>query len=206
MPRPRLLVNLIAAALVAAAAAIAHAAPVRTAHVEAELVSERSALVPGEPLTVALRLAMDRGWHTYWQNPGDSGLPTTLAWKVPARHECRTDTVAGAAGPARRSAGQLRVRRRSAAADRYRDHRRHRRSADGHAGRARRLAGVQGSLHSRRRGSDADPAGRAARAARPRRPMRGGAPRSPGRARRFRARSAAGTPARPRTAPSSIWS
>jgi thiol:disulfide interchange protein DsbD len=84
MPRPRVLVNLIAAALVAAAAAIAHAAPVRTAHVEAELVSERSALVPGEPLTVALRLAMDRGWHTYWQNPGDSGLPTTLAWKLPA--------------------------------------------------------------------------------------------------------------------------
>ena len=85
MPSPRLLVNLIAAALVVAAAAIAHAAPVRTAHVEAELVSERSALVPGEPLTVALRLAMDRGWHTYWQNPGDSGLPTTLAWKLPAQ-------------------------------------------------------------------------------------------------------------------------
>ena len=84
MPRPRLLVNLIATAAVVAAAAIAHAAPVRTAHVEAELVSERSAIVPGEPLTVALRLAMDRGWHTYWQNPGDSGLPTTLAWKVPA--------------------------------------------------------------------------------------------------------------------------
>ena len=84
MPRTRLLFKLIAAALVAAAAAIVHAAPVRTAHVEAELVSERSAVVPGEPLTVALRLAMDRGWHTYWQNPGDSGLPTTLAWKVPA--------------------------------------------------------------------------------------------------------------------------
>ena len=33
---------------------------------------------------MALRLAMDRGWHTYWQNPGDSGLPTTLAWKLPA--------------------------------------------------------------------------------------------------------------------------
>jgi len=81
---PRDFVKLIAAALFAAAAAIVHAAPVRTAHVEAELVSERAALVPGEPLTVALRLAMDRGWHTYWQNPGDSGLPTTLAWKLPA--------------------------------------------------------------------------------------------------------------------------
>ncbi len=83
MPRLRLLVSLIAAAFFAAAALVAHAAPVRTAHVEAELVSERGAFIPGQPLTVALRLAMDRGWHTYWQNPGDSGLPTTLAWKLP---------------------------------------------------------------------------------------------------------------------------
>ena len=43
-----------------------------------------TALVPGEPVTVALRLAMEKGWHTYWQNPGDSGLPTTLAWTLPA--------------------------------------------------------------------------------------------------------------------------
>ncbi len=60
------------------------AEPVRTAHVEAELVAARTALTPGQPLTVALRLAMQRGWHTYWQNPGDSGLPTTLEWKLPA--------------------------------------------------------------------------------------------------------------------------
>jgi thiol:disulfide interchange protein DsbD len=26
---------------------------------------------------------MDPHWHTYWRNPGDSGLPTTLAWKLP---------------------------------------------------------------------------------------------------------------------------
>ena len=58
--------------------------PVRTAHVEAELVAERTALSPGEPLTVALRLVMQRGWHTYWQNPGDSGLPTSIEWKLPA--------------------------------------------------------------------------------------------------------------------------
>ena len=59
------------------------AAPVRTPHVEAELVSERTAFVPGQTTTVALRLKMADGWHTYWQNPGDSGLPTTLAWKLP---------------------------------------------------------------------------------------------------------------------------
>src|ERR1022692_4867447 len=60
-----------------------YAAPVRTAHVEAELVAERTALMPGRANTVALRLVMERGWHTYWQNAGDSGLPTTLTWKLP---------------------------------------------------------------------------------------------------------------------------
>ncbi|MEO5765593.1 MAG: hypothetical protein ABIR52_09820, partial [Casimicrobiaceae bacterium] len=40
------------------------AAPVKTDHVVAELVAERAALVPGEPVTVALRLAIEDGWHT----------------------------------------------------------------------------------------------------------------------------------------------
>src|SRR6202171_3639353 len=62
---------------------VSDAAPVRTAHVEAELVAEQGALIPRRPTTVALRLVMERGWHTYWQNAGDSGLPTTLAWKLP---------------------------------------------------------------------------------------------------------------------------
>jgi thiol:disulfide interchange protein DsbD len=64
--------------------AAARAEPVRTPNVEAELVAERSALVPGQTATVALRLKIRDHWHTYWQNPGDSGLPTTLDWKLPA--------------------------------------------------------------------------------------------------------------------------
>ena len=75
---------MLAAAASVALAPIALAAPVKTAHVEAELVAGRTAIIPGEPLTVALRLAMEKGWHTYWLNPGDSGLPTTLEWKLPA--------------------------------------------------------------------------------------------------------------------------
>jgi thiol:disulfide interchange protein/DsbC/DsbD-like thiol-disulfide interchange protein len=60
------------------------AQPVRTPNVEAELVAERTALVPGQTNTVALRLKIRDRWHTYWQNPGDSGLPTTLDWKLPS--------------------------------------------------------------------------------------------------------------------------
>ena len=69
--------------LAAGGPGVVHAAPVKTAQVEAELVSEKTAFVPGQPTTVALRLKMADGWHTYWQNPGDSGLPTTIAWKLP---------------------------------------------------------------------------------------------------------------------------
>jgi thiol:disulfide interchange protein/DsbC/DsbD-like thiol-disulfide interchange protein len=72
------------AATAFALAASLQAGVVTTPHVEAELVAERTAAVPGQPLTVALRLKMAPGWHTYWQNPGDSGLPTTLAWTLPA--------------------------------------------------------------------------------------------------------------------------
>lgn len=71
------------AALILASGGVVAAALVKTDHVEAELVSERTALVPGQTATVALRLKMVDGWHTYWQNPGDSGLPTTLAWTLP---------------------------------------------------------------------------------------------------------------------------
>ncbi|HWA39132.1 MAG TPA: thioredoxin family protein [Burkholderiales bacterium] len=60
------------------------AAPVKTPQAEAELVAETTALVPGEPTTVALRLKAIPGWHTYWRNPGDSGEPTRIEWQLPA--------------------------------------------------------------------------------------------------------------------------
>ncbi|CAG0972152.1 Thiol:disulfide interchange protein DsbD [Burkholderiales bacterium] len=71
------------AAALALVAVGAVAAPVRTQNVEAELVPVATAAVPGQPVTVALRLKMREGWHTYWRNPGDSGLPTTIDWKLP---------------------------------------------------------------------------------------------------------------------------
>lgn len=75
--------HLLLGLVLAGAALGVAAAPAKTAHVEAELVAERTAFVPGATTTVALRLAMADGWHTYWRNPGDTGLPTTLAWKLP---------------------------------------------------------------------------------------------------------------------------
>ena len=52
------------------------------ANVQAELVSARSAIAPGERFTVALRQRIREGWHTYWRNPGDSGEPSRLTWRL----------------------------------------------------------------------------------------------------------------------------
>ena len=59
-----------------------HAAP-RGRHVKVSLVAEKDAVQPGQPLMVGLRLQMDPTWHTYWRNPGDAGLPTTVKWELP---------------------------------------------------------------------------------------------------------------------------
>ncbi|HEX3602942.1 MAG TPA: thioredoxin family protein [Steroidobacteraceae bacterium] len=52
-------------------------------NVKARLVSEVSAVGPGQSFWVALELDIRDGWHTYWRNPGDSGEPTKLAWQLP---------------------------------------------------------------------------------------------------------------------------
>jgi len=52
-------------------------------HLKAELLSEIPSLVPGQPITLGIHMTMDSGWHTYWQNPGDAGLATSVVLKLP---------------------------------------------------------------------------------------------------------------------------
>ncbi len=58
-------------------------ASVQQPHVTAELISETTYVQAGKPFLVALHLHMDPGWHTYWINPGDAGLATTIKWTLP---------------------------------------------------------------------------------------------------------------------------
>ena len=80
------------------AAPVAKPGPRRVDAVEAELVADVARAAPGEPFRLGLRLAHDPHWHTYWRNPGDSGLPTRfeptgpagadygdIAWPAPRR-------------------------------------------------------------------------------------------------------------------------
>jgi thiol:disulfide interchange protein DsbD len=56
-------------------------------HVTADLLAEVAHARPGEPFWVAVRLRMDEHWHTYWKNPGDSGLSTRVLWDLPPEIE-----------------------------------------------------------------------------------------------------------------------
>jgi thiol:disulfide interchange protein DsbD len=64
-------------------AALAESGPVRVDHATVELVSERLAVAPGERFHAGLRIRHDPDWHTYWINPGDSGLATRIDWRLP---------------------------------------------------------------------------------------------------------------------------
>ncbi|WP_269715313.1 protein-disulfide reductase DsbD family protein [Caulobacter sp. NIBR2454] len=65
-------------------AAPALAAPVNTGHIEADLVARDSWAVPGSTIYVAVTQKIDKGWHTYWRNSGDSGEATSIDWTLPA--------------------------------------------------------------------------------------------------------------------------
>lgn len=59
------------------------AASASSRNVQVELLSPQASVQPGVPFWLALRLRHAPGWHTYWLNPGDSGLPTRMTWRLP---------------------------------------------------------------------------------------------------------------------------
>ncbi|WP_179506664.1 MULTISPECIES: protein-disulfide reductase DsbD domain-containing protein [unclassified Sphingomonas] len=55
----------------------------QAAHIRATLLAEGPAL-PGQTVTMAVLMEPEAGWHGYWSNPGDAGLPLSLDWTLPA--------------------------------------------------------------------------------------------------------------------------
>ena len=74
----------LAALLLVPAAAYAQDVPADGPHATVSLIAETKTVAPGQKLKVALVQKIQKGWHTYWVNPGDSGLPTTVDWSLPA--------------------------------------------------------------------------------------------------------------------------
>lgn len=76
--------KLFAAALCAPLLALAAGPVVTTPQVKAELMAHApEGVAAGKPLWLGLAITHQPHWHTYWKNPGDSGLPTTFEWTLP---------------------------------------------------------------------------------------------------------------------------
>jgi thiol:disulfide interchange protein DsbD len=71
------------AAMFVLMAAPALAAPVPQPNMRVELLAETPVVAPGQSVRVGLQLKSDKGWHTYWRNPGDAGSPTEITWTLP---------------------------------------------------------------------------------------------------------------------------
>ncbi|HEY9172602.1 MAG TPA: protein-disulfide reductase DsbD domain-containing protein [Verrucomicrobiae bacterium] len=57
--------------------------PALAAHTEARLVLSAETARPGSTVMGGLLLRMEDGWHTYWRNPGASGMATEIEWELP---------------------------------------------------------------------------------------------------------------------------
>lgn len=59
-------------------------ADLKSGHAAAGLLTGLRSYRPGQAVPVVLRLTMDPGWHSYWVNPGEAGVPLKAKWTLPA--------------------------------------------------------------------------------------------------------------------------
>lgn len=52
-------------------------------HSKVEIIAERNPTHLDRPSRVGLLFQLDKGWHIYWQNPGDSGERPKVQWQLP---------------------------------------------------------------------------------------------------------------------------
>jgi DsbC/DsbD-like thiol-disulfide interchange protein len=52
-------------------------------HGTLELIAENQWITIGHPFYLGLHFQLEKGWHIYWVNPGDSGEPPRVTWQLP---------------------------------------------------------------------------------------------------------------------------
>ncbi|MEQ1622441.1 MAG: protein-disulfide reductase DsbD domain-containing protein [Methylococcales bacterium] len=62
----------------------ANASIAATEQVTAQLIASVNAVLPGDEILVGVNQKIIPHWHTYWRNPGDSGLQTSIDYELPA--------------------------------------------------------------------------------------------------------------------------
>ncbi len=53
-------------------------------HGTLDLIAENQSMAAGHELYLGLHFQLEKGWHIYWVNPGDSGEPPRIKWQLPA--------------------------------------------------------------------------------------------------------------------------
>ena len=76
-------ITLIAITLAFAAAPAGASSVVVTEHARTEIIPEMTGVAPGGAVAIAFAQILQDGWHVYWENPGDSGLPLEFNWTLP---------------------------------------------------------------------------------------------------------------------------
>ncbi len=107
----RFCITLLLACVFAVPASAFESAPVTSQRSTATLITDSDSIGPGRIARVALRLRLAEGWHTYWRNPGEAGVPTELEaslspgatagpieWPAPSRFTEGSITTYGYAG------------------------------------------------------------------------------------------------------------
>ena len=59
------------------------AEPVNTGHAKVSLVTDYIYSSDNSEMIVGIKMDMQKHWHTYWKNPGDSGGPVKVDWQLP---------------------------------------------------------------------------------------------------------------------------
>jgi DsbC/DsbD-like thiol-disulfide interchange protein len=75
---------LIIGAALAFCATGAFAAGTAIPHGTVELIAENQWIAAGHTVHLGLRFELEKGWHIYWINPGDSGEPPRVKWQLPS--------------------------------------------------------------------------------------------------------------------------
>lgn len=52
-------------------------------HAKVGLIAENNSLQPGQAAWMGVLFDLEKGWHIYWVNPGDSGEPPKIQWQLP---------------------------------------------------------------------------------------------------------------------------
>jgi len=69
--------------IVGALSVPAVASSITTPRTQATLLSDVKTIHAGQPFWAVLHIKLQPGWHTYWKNAGDSGIPPGLEWTLP---------------------------------------------------------------------------------------------------------------------------